>query len=91
MILEKIKKHGVLQSLKIVRQKLNYKINNMIYYLCWLFPVNKKLIVFESEGDLSDNAYALFAYMDEAILLKKYKVVWLVDNLSKARMGSISC
>lgn len=47
MILEKIKKHGVLQSLKIVRQKLNYKINNMIYYLCWLFPVNKKLIVFE--------------------------------------------
>ena len=85
MILEKIKKHGVLQSLKIVRQKLNYKINNMIYYLCWLFPVNKKLIVFESEGDLSDNAYALFAYMDEAILLKKYKVVWLVDNLSKAK------
>lgn len=85
MILEKIKQHGILESIKIMIGKINCKINILLYYLFCLFPINKKLIIFESEGDLSDNSYALFEYMNEIDLLKKYKVVWLVDNPLKAK------
>ena len=39
------------------------------------------LIILESEGDLSDNAYALYYYMKHNEYLNKYKVVWLVDHI----------
>lgn len=85
MIIEKIKKHGILNSIKIAGRKVANKINTLFYYLCWGLDVNCNLIVFESEGDLADNAYVLFDYMKETGILKKYKVVWLVDDVKKAR------
>lgn len=43
--------------------------------------INENLIVMESEGDFSDNAYALYEYLKDNGYLKKYKVVWLVNNV----------
>lgn len=37
-------------------------------------------IVFESEGDFSDNARALYEYMLKQKLNKKYKIIWIVDD-----------
>lgn len=84
MILEKIKKHGIIGSLKVVWTKVVSRINVFYYYFFWIFPINNQLIVFESQGDLSDNSYAIYDYMNEIGLLKKYKVIWLVDNVLEA-------
>lgn len=46
-----------------------------------LFPINPNLIVFESNGDCCDNAYALFDYMRSNEYIGKYKVIWLVDHI----------
>ena len=48
-------------------------------------PIDDSLIVFESEGDMSDNAYALYNYLRNNGYLKKYKAVWLVDDTNKYR------
>ena len=59
-------------------------IHRLMIYLFRKLPVDRKLIIFESEPDLSDNAYALFDYMRKKRLCEKYKIVWLVDNPKKA-------
>lgn len=84
-LIEKVKKHGFVGSIKVALYHISRKANEIIYYLCWTFPVNEKRIVFESEGDLSDNAYALYEYMMKKGLLKKYGAVWLVDHVEDAR------
>lgn len=85
MILEKIKKNGLMGSLKIFIKKINNLINKYLYYFFCLFPINNDLLLLESEGDLSDNSYALYEHMNEAGLLEKYKVVWFVDDVKKAK------
>ena len=90
MILNKIKKHGIIGSLKIIFWKISNIINMMIFYICRVFPMDNKLLVFESEGDLSDNAFALFAYMDKSGMLNNYKVVWLVNDLKECRKYKFS-
>lgn len=50
-----------------------------------ILPIQNNLIVLESQGDLSDNAWALYAYMKDNGYLEKYHVIWLVDNLVEAR------
>ena len=60
-------------------------INILIFDVCKLFPINERLIVFESDGYLCDNAYALYDYLRQNGFLKKYKAVWLVDNVECAR------
>jgi len=50
-----------------------------------ILKINPNLIIFESEGDLSDNSYALYDYIRNVPQYKKYKLVWLVDDLKAAR------
>ena len=83
--LNKIKKHGFIGTIKAVGHRYTKLINVLAYYISWIFPINNELIVMESEGDLSDNAYALYDYMLNNGYLKRYKVVWLVDDVEKAK------
>ena len=55
-------------------------INRFVGYVLRIIPVDDTLIVFESEGDLSDNSYALYDYLKNNNLLPKYKVVWLIES-----------
>ena len=84
-ILAKIKKHGLTGTVRVIGWNCAGKINDLLYLLCRMFPVNRKLMVFESEGDLSDNAFALYDYVKNHGLLKKYRAVWLVDDVERAR------
>lgn len=84
-VLEKIKKRGFIGTIKAVGCRCASLINILAYYVFRIFPVNNKLIVMESEGDLSDNAYALYDYMLNNGYLERYKVVWLVDDVKEAK------
>lgn len=85
-ILQKIKKHGIVGSMKVVRLHATTTINNKwFYYYKKHRPMDEHLIVMESEGDLSDNAFALYDYMRHNDYLKKYHVAWLVDHVAEAR------
>lgn len=53
-------------------------------------PVDDSLIVWESSGDFSDNAYALFDFWNSVEKLEGYKHVWLVDN-PKVSMRNVKC
>ena len=55
-------------------------LNTIWFYIFKLFPIKGNYIILESEGDLSDNTYALFEYMLKHNYLDKYKFIWLVDN-----------
>lgn len=85
MLINKIKKHGIIGSVNIVLIKIAHLINDINYYICWIFSVNNNLIVLESEGDICDNSYALYDYMKKNDYLNKYKVVWLVDDVNNAK------
>lgn len=84
LIIEKIKKNGIRKSIIKVVEHIMMASNVVTFTLCKLLPINKKLVVLESEEDLSDNAYALYDYMCKNGFLKKYRVVWLVDNVEAA-------
>ena len=43
-------------------------------------PLNKKMIVFESLNDFDCNSGALYNYIIENKLNKKFKIIWLVKN-----------
>lgn len=60
-------------------------INKIFIYIFRFFAIEDKLIVLESEGDFTDNAQALFQYMLDNEYLKKYRIVWLVENVNKYR------
>lgn len=51
-----------------------------------LFPIRENVIVLESEGDFSDNSYALFDYLMRNQLSTGYAFVWLVDNLKNTEL-----
>ena len=85
-ILQKIKKHGIAGSMKVVEFHTATAFNNKwFYYYKKHRPMDEHLIVMESEGDLSDNAFALYDYMRHNNYLKKYHVAWLVDHVDEAR------
>lgn len=56
------------------------RINKLCFYIFQICPLDKSLIIFESEGDFCDNAYALYSYMLEHGYMEKYRAVWLVEN-----------
>ena len=86
-ILQKIKKHGIAGSMKVVEFHAATAFNNKwFYYYKKHRPMDEHLIVMESEGDLSDNAFALYDYMRHNNYLKKYHVAWLVDHEDEARV-----
>ena len=80
----KIKEYGISESVKIGYHKLIRKINDLLIYIFRILPIDPTLIVMESEGDLSDNAYALYDYLKSNGYLNKYSVVWLVYDVDKA-------
>ena len=85
-ILQKIKEHGIAGSMKVVEFHAATAFNNKwFYYYKKHRPMDEHLIVMESEGDLSDNAFALYDYMRHNNYLKKYHVAWLVDHVDEAR------
>lgn len=81
-----IKKKGISATIKAILYRLFNPINKVIFLvLSKCFPVVNKRIALESEGDFSDNAYALYSYMIESGIVKEYEVIWLVDNLNLAK------
>lgn len=85
-ILQKIKRHGIAGSIQVVGLHVATAFNNKwFYYYKKHRPMDEHLIVMESEGDLSDNAFALYDYMRHNNYLKKYHVAWLVDHVDEAR------
>ena len=84
-IIKKIKKRGIKGTIKYIKDRIAIWINDKSYNVFLHLPINDKLIVMESEGDLSDNAYALYDYMRQHGYLKRYKVVWLVNDVKKCK------
>ena len=83
--IEKFRKGGFKWLFNSISIRMKYKLNNYYFYHYQKkLPIQENLIVMESEGDLSDNAYALYDYMKENGYLKKYQVVWLVDDVKTA-------
>lgn len=68
-----------------IKKALVSALNILIYDVCKLVPINERLIVFESDGDLCDNSYALYDYLRQNGFLKKYKAVWMVDDVVHAK------
>ncbi len=81
----KLKEKGLKKVIQIVIWKINDSINQAFIYIFRKFSLINELIVFESEGDYTDNSQALYQYMLDHGYLKKYKVVWLVDNIKNFR------
>lgn len=55
------------------------------YLLRRIFSVDKRIIVFNSRPDYSDNARALSEYMIDNGYLKKYNIYWVVEDPKKCR------
>lgn len=87
-LIEKIRTHGLKQSLVIFSHKIAEATNRIIFITGKIFPINNSLIVIESEGDLTDNSFALFDYMKNNGYLNQYKVIWLVDDVEKAKQNT---
>ena len=84
-MLNKIKKYGIKQSIEIAGTHIVELVNKDIFNICKMFPICENRIVLESEGDLSDNAYAIYDYMQKKEYLEKFNVVWLVGDVVSAK------
>lgn len=82
-IVNKIKTGGLKDTIKWISCCLADKINRVSLKLFRRLRIHDNLIVLESEGDFSDNSQALYQYMTDNGYLKKYNVVWLVNNKTK--------
>lgn len=68
-----------------IKMTVEQTVMNVFFYL----PFNNT-ILFESEGDFSDNSYAFYEYLKkEGYFDTKYKPVWLVDNVNNNKEGCI--
>lgn len=79
-LFHKLKKKGI----KEIFRAIHVHIVALEYEVFKIFPLNSGLIVFESDGDLTDNSYALYEYMKKHGYLKKYKIVWMVHDIVAA-------
>ena len=82
-LISKIKEKGI----KGIFGILHAKFTIVEYAFFSMFPLNNRLIVFESDGDLTDNSYALYEYMRRRGLLNKYEIVWMVHDISRAKQN----
>lgn len=84
-LMEKIKEYGPSESLRhavrAIRSRLADAHYRHEYKRYQQEPIDDSLIVLESEGDLTDNAYALYDHMRSAGYLERYHVIWTVDDL----------
>ncbi len=76
-LVEKIQKHGIAGSFRIVQNVLCTPIRPLFYSLFRLLSIDDKLIIFESQPDFCDNAWALYQYLKET---HSYRFVWVVVN-----------
>ncbi|WP_432647508.1 CDP-glycerol glycerophosphotransferase family protein [Mitsuokella sp.] len=84
-IMKKMREKGVSGTLRAINIRLVMAVEKGL--ICWYqkrYPIDQNLILFESDGDLMDNGYALFDYMHRNGYLKKYHVIWMVSNVDKA-------
>ena len=87
-ILDKIRYKGVRGCVRSAIGKIAIVINPVIYRVCRFLPLQENSIIFESEGDLCDNSYALFETLMKRPDSKKYRIIWLLrdtDNLFKLK------
>lgn len=80
-LFRKIKNKGITGLINAVHVRLA----SLEYEIFTLCPLNNNLIVFESDGDLTDNSFALYEFMRNHGLLKKYTIVWMVHDVQKAK------
>ena len=79
-----IKKKGLFFILKKGIGQLFYVIFSSIYkFFLNYADVQKKVIVFVSEPDFSDNSYTLYQYMSTDPVFSEYQFKWLVKDPSK--------
>lgn len=87
-LLDKIRRYGLAGSIAKAPQAIARPIRrrsfNRRFRRAQASPMDERLIVLESEGDLSDNAFALYSYMRDAGFLESYRVVWAVDDVGRA-------
>lgn len=80
---------NVKHFLKVAAKKIPGFITSRAYHLVYgitsLMPMKKNMIVFESRGDMCDNAYALFDYMWNNGYREKYEYIWLVEDKERAK------
>ena len=76
---------GFILTISVYIIKLIYKIIWPIANLAFLafFSVKNNRLLFESNGDFSDNGRALFEYMIKKGYNKRYEIVWLVEEPHK--------
>lgn len=70
---------SLITSLKEIKNDICANLDLLVYNVCLRFPMNKRLICFESEGDCCDNAFALYTYIRKTFG-EKYKIIWFVDT-----------
>ncbi|MGN0946853.1 MAG: CDP-glycerol glycerophosphotransferase family protein [Megasphaera sp.] len=84
-ILQKVKQKGVRGTCRaVVRRVLAVPNKAFLWWYQRHCPIQQNLILLESDGDLMDNGYALFDYMNRQGYLKKYHVIWMVSDVEKA-------
>lgn len=84
-ILQKAKQKGVRGTCQAGIRRILAIPNKVLFY--WYqkhSPIQQNLVLLESDGDLMDNGYALFDYMNRQGYLEKYHVIWMVSDVEKA-------
>ena len=70
----------------IIKKVLNKIVDYITYFLAYIFnilPHPKDYLVFESNSDLQDNTKALFDFMLDNNLDKKYNLIWVIRDFKK--------
>lgn len=82
---QKIKEYGVLGFIKRI-PSYGLSLLSRLLFICFsLLPLKNNWIGFESRGDLTDNAYALFEYMWKHGYDNQYHAIWYVTDQAQSR------
>ena len=65
--------------MKRMFRRIKKIVERIIFCFFSFFPLNENRILFESEGDLSDNAYAFYDYLINNEFDRKYQLIWLTE------------
>lgn len=84
-LLKKVRQKGLKGCIKAIKYRSISLCNKFFFYYWQKKPLDENLIVMESGGEITDNAYALYDYLGKNGYLKKYHVVWLVYEISGPR------
>ncbi len=76
--------------IKSIKRKIAVFVNNIVYILASIKPIDKMMIIFESEGDLCDNAYALYDCFMKFPEYSSYHIYWAVDDVEEAKKSNLT-